>query len=75
MPSCYGTSSFHSDSPSPTFALPPWQEDMAIALASTDDQVYCKRIKYDARVKKYFDLSAKECSKSTTSSSSNSSLQ
>lgn len=73
MASHYGTSSFHSDSPSQTFALPPWQEDMAIALASRHDEVYCRQIKYDARVKKYFDLSAKECSKSTTSSSSNSS--
>jgi len=39
----------------------PWQDDMTIALASRDNQVYCKWIKYDVQVKEYFDLSAKEC--------------
>jgi len=62
-------------SPSQSFALPPWQEDMAKALVSRPDKVYRNRIKYDIRVKQYLDLSADECSKSITSSSNTSSPQ
>ena len=71
----YATSPFRSNlwtSPPPSFSLPPWQENMARALASRPDKVYCNRIKYDVRVKQYLDLSATEYSKSSTSSSNTS---
>jgi hypothetical protein len=48
---------------------------MARALASRLDEVYNDPIKYDVRVKQYFDMSADECSKSKTSSSNSSNYQ